>query len=129
MQMMTRPIPVSGEPLPIIGLGTFSTFNVGDDAAARGRLTEVLRLFCARGGRVIDTSPMYDRAETVIGDLLIALRPREAPFLATKVWTTGREAGIEQMNRSATLLRTAALDLIQIHNLVDWRTQLAPCAG
>jgi diketogulonate reductase-like aldo/keto reductase len=124
-QMMTRPIPVSGEPLPVIGLGTFSTFNIGEDATARGRLIEVLRLFFARGGRVIDTSPMYGRAEAVVGDLLAALRPRETPFLATKVWTTGREAGIEQMNRSATLLRTAALDLIQIHNLIDWRTQLA----
>ncbi|HTW89150.1 MAG TPA: aldo/keto reductase [Candidatus Binataceae bacterium] len=124
-QMMTRPIPVSGELLPVIGLGTFSTFDIGDDAATRGRLTEVLRLFFARGGRMIDSSPMYGRAEAVVGDLLATLRPRETPFLATKVWTTGREEGIEQMKRSATLLRTPALDLIQIHNLVDWRTQLA----
>ncbi len=123
--MMMRPIPVSGELIPVIGLGTFSTFNVGDDAATRGRLTEVLRLFFARGGKVIDTSPMYGRAEAVVGDLVAGLHARETPFLATKVWTTGREAGIEQMNRSATLLRAGTLDLIQVHNLVDWRTQLA----
>jgi diketogulonate reductase-like aldo/keto reductase len=123
--MMTRPIPVSGEMLPVIGLGTFNTFNVGDDPGARRRLTEVLRLFFARGARVIDSSPMYGRAEGVVGDLLAGLPAHETPFLATKVWTTGREAGIEQMGRSAALMRAAPLDLIQIHNLVDWRTQLA----
>src|SRR4029077_8200171 len=72
-----------------------------------------------------DTSPMYGRAETVVGDLVAGLHAREAAFLATKVWTTGREMGIEQMNQSAALLRTETLALIQIHNLVDWRTQLA----
>lgn len=124
-KMMTRAIPASGEMLPVIGLGTFKAFDVGDDAATRGRLAEVLRLFLARGGRVIDSSPMYGRAEAVVGDLLAGLHAGETPFLATKVWTTGREAGLEQMNRSATLLRTQRLDLIQVHNLVDWRTQLA----
>jgi diketogulonate reductase-like aldo/keto reductase len=124
-KMMTRPIPVSGELLPVIGLGTFNTFNVGDDAAARGRLTEVLRLFFARGGKMIDSSPMYGRAEGVVGDLVAGLDARATSFLATKVWTTGRAAGIEQMSDSARLMRAGTLDLIQIHNLVDWRTQLA----
>ncbi len=124
-KMIARPIPVSGELIPVIGLGTWNVFNVGDDAAARIRLIEVLRLFIARGAKLIDTSPMYGRAEGVVGDLVAALRVRDQTFLATKVWTTGREAGIEQMKRSAELLRTKTIDLIQIHNLVDGRTQLA----
>ena len=124
-KMIARPIPVSGELIPVIGLGTWNVFNVGDDAAARSRLIEVLRLFIARGAKLIDTSPMYGRAEGVVGDLVAALRARDKSSLATKVWTTGREAGIEQMKRSAELLRTKTIDLIQIHNLVDWRTQLA----
>jgi diketogulonate reductase-like aldo/keto reductase len=124
-KMLARPIPVSGELIPVIGLGTWNVFNVGDDAAARTRLTEVLRLFIARGAKLIDTSPMYGRAEGVVGDLVAGLHARDKAFLATKVWTSGREAGIEQMKRSAGLLRTKMIDLIQIHNLVDWRTQLA----
>lgn len=124
-KMMTRPIPISGELLPVIGLGTWNVFNVGDDAATRSRLTEVLRPFFARGAKLIDSSPMYGRAEGVVGDLVAALDARSKAFLATKVWTTGRDAGIEQMKRSAALLRTKMIDLIQIHNLVDWRTHLA----
>ena len=77
------------------------------------------------GGRIIDTSPMYGRAEAVTGDLLAEMAARPRSFLATKVWTTGRERGIEQMRRSAQLLRTEMIDLMQIHNLVDWRTHLA----
>jgi diketogulonate reductase-like aldo/keto reductase len=123
--MIARPIPASGEPLPAIGLGTWNVFNVGDDPAARDRLSEVLRLFFARGAKLIDTSPMYGRAEGVVGDLVAALHARDRTFLATKVWISGREAGIEQMRRSAELLRTRTIDLIQIHNLLDWRTQLA----
>lgn len=123
--MTTRPIPKGGEPLPVIGLGTWQTFDVGADAATRARLAEVLRLLFAGGGKVIDTSPMYGRAEAVVGDLIADLHARDSAFLATKVWTAGREAGIEQMRRSAALLRTGAIDLIQIHNLVDWSTQLS----
>jgi diketogulonate reductase-like aldo/keto reductase len=123
--MITRPIPASGEPLPVIGLGTWQAFDVGGDAAVRTELLEVLRLMFAGGGKVIDSSPMYGRAEGVVGDLLAKLNARNSAFLATKVWTTGREAGIEQMRRSFELLKAGTIDLMQIHNLVDWRTHLA----
>jgi len=123
--MMTRPIPSTGEAMPVIGLGTWRAFDVGTDEAARRPLREVLRLFLDAGGRIIDSSPMYGRAEAVTGDLLAELAARSRTFLATKVWTTGRERGIAQMRRSAQLLRNEKIDLIQIHNLVDWRTHLA----
>ena len=122
--MRTRPIPTTGEAMPVIGLGTWQTFDVGDDSAARQRLRQVLQLLLDAGGRMIDSSPMYGRAESVTGDLLAAMGARPKAFLATKVWTTGRERGIEQMRRSAELLRTNVIDLMQIHNLVDWPTHL-----
>jgi diketogulonate reductase-like aldo/keto reductase len=123
--MLTRPIPSSGEAMPVIGLGTSQVFDVGADAAARQPLAEVLRLWLGAGGRIIDTSPMYGRAEGVTGDLVAVASVRSRVFLATKVWTSGREAGIAQMRRSAELLRTPVIDLIQVHNLQDWRTHLA----
>lgn len=123
--MLTRPIPSTGEAMPVIGLGTWQVFDVGADRAVRQPLREVLQLLLEGGGKMIDSSPMYGRAEAVTGDLLAELVARPRAFLATKVWTTGRERGIEQMRRSAQLLRTEIIDLIQIHNLVDWRTQLA----
>ena len=123
--MMTRPIPSTGEPMPVIGLGTWRAFDVSADEAARCPLREVLQRLFDAGGRIIDTSPMYGRAEAVTGDLLAATGARPRSFLATKVWTTGRERGIAQMRRSAQLLRSEVIDLIQIHNLVDWRTHLA----
>lgn len=113
--MMKRAIPKTGEELPVIGLGTWQTFETKSQA-----LVDVLERFTAAGGKVIDTSPMYGRAEAVLG----TLRPAEA-FLATKVWTRGRDHGIEQMRRSMQLLRAECIDLMQIHNLVDWRTHLA----
>jgi diketogulonate reductase-like aldo/keto reductase len=124
--MLTRPIPSTGEALPVIGLGTWRAFDVDAAAAPSQRqLHEVLTLLLDAGGRVIDTSPMYGRAEAVAGDLLTDLGARDRSFLATKVWTTGRDAGIGQMRRSVQLLRTDVIDLMQIHNLVDWRTHLA----
>ncbi len=126
--MISRPIPKTGEMLPVIGLGTWQTFDVGqnnDDAAALENLSTVLRLLFDGGGKVIDSSPMYGRAEAVVGELLAKMHSRERAFLATKVWTSGREAGIAEMRRSAELLKTRVIDLMQIHNLVDWRTQLA----
>lgn len=123
--MMTRAIPSSGEALPAIGLGTWQVFDVGPGDPARRKLAEVLRTLTDAGGRMIDTSPMYGRAEGATGDLVAALGLRPRVFLATKVWTSGREAGIAQMRRSAELLRSPVLDLIQIHNLLDWRTHLA----
>ena len=123
--MITRPIPSSGEAMPVIGLGTWSVFDVGEDPAARAPLKEVVRRLVEAGGRMIDTSPMYGRAEAVTGDLVAELGVRPRVFLATKVWTSGKEQGIAQMRRSAERLRTEVIDLIQIHNLLDWRTHLA----
>jgi len=127
--MISRPIPKSSEMLPVIGLGTWQTFDVGNDAAVLERLTAVLRLLFDGGGKAIDSSPMYGRAEVVVGELLAKMHDRDRAFLATKVWTSGRETGIAQMRRSAELLKTRVIDLMQIHNLVDWRTQLATLRG
>lgn len=124
-KVITRLIPISGEPMPVIGLGTWQTFDVTLNATNRARLTEVLRLLIDGGGEMIDSSPMYGRAEAVVGDLVAAMGVRERLFIATKVWTSGRAQGIEQMRRSAELLRTGVIDLMQVHNLVDWPTQLA----
>jgi aryl-alcohol dehydrogenase-like predicted oxidoreductase len=124
-KMQTRLIPSSGKALPVIGCGTWQTFDVGASAAARAPLAEVLRVLFAAGGSVIDSSPMYGKAEGVVGDLLTASHSRDQAFIATKVWTTGRQAGIDQMQRSLALLGTDHIELMQVHNLVDWRTQLA----
>jgi diketogulonate reductase-like aldo/keto reductase len=123
-RMPTRTIPSSGEALPIVGLGTWQTFDVGPDRAERAPLLETLQVLFAAGGSVIDSSPMYGRSEQVAGDLLAELHARDKAFVATKVWTRGREEGIRQMQRSMQLLRTPRIDLMQVHNLVDWRTQL-----
>jgi diketogulonate reductase-like aldo/keto reductase len=123
--MITRAIPSTGEAMPAVGLGTWPVFDVGDDEAVRRPLREVVRRLVAGGGRMIDTSPMYGRSEGVLGDIVAELGLRKQVFLATKVWISGRERGIDQMRRSAQLLRSDALDLMQVHNLVDWRTQLA----
>jgi aryl-alcohol dehydrogenase-like predicted oxidoreductase len=121
---IVRAIPSTGERLPAIGLGTWRTFAVGASAAERDPLRDVLRQFVALGGRLVDSSPMYGTAETVVGDLAEALGLLGSLFLATKVWTTGREAGVAEMERSLRRLRVPRLDLLQVHNLVDWRTQL-----
>jgi diketogulonate reductase-like aldo/keto reductase len=123
--MLTRTIPSSGEALPVIGIGTYKGFDVGPSGRARAALGDVLGTLFSRGGSVLDSSPMYGRAEEVAGDLLAAQDSREGAFVATKVWTQGRSAGIDQMNRSMKLLRCAQIDLMQIHNLLDWRTHLA----
>ncbi|HYY25100.1 MAG TPA: aldo/keto reductase [Candidatus Udaeobacter sp.] len=122
--LLRRPIPRSGELLPVIGLGTWQTFDVGNSASARAPLRDVLREFVKLGGSVVDSSPMYGRSESVVGDLAVELGVSRKLFLATKVWTTGREAGIRQMEESFRRLRTERMDLMQVHNLVDWRTQL-----
>src|SRR5882724_2504250 len=123
--MLTRPIPSSGEKLPVIGLGTWRTFDVDLTSDTRRQLGDVLSLFVKLGGCVIDTSPMYGRAEEVIGDLSAALGIRDKLFLATKVWTRGKESGIKSMERSLALLRTKRIELMQVHNLLDVHTQLA----
>ena len=123
--MISRPIPSTGEAMPVIGLGTSQTFDVGGGGADRQPLREVLRLMLDGGGKLIDTSPMYGRAEAVTGDLVAETAVRPRVFLATKVWTSGRGAGLAQMQRSADLLKSPVIDLMQIHNLLDWRTHLA----
>jgi aryl-alcohol dehydrogenase-like predicted oxidoreductase len=123
-KMPTRPIPSTGAPLPVVGCGTWQTFDVGTGTAEREPLAEVLRVLFEAGGSVIDSSPMYGRAEAVVGDLLSAAGTRDKAFLATKVWTRGRSPGIAQMRESMTRLRTDHIDLMQIHNLVDWRVHL-----
>jgi aryl-alcohol dehydrogenase-like predicted oxidoreductase len=122
--MITRPIPSSGEALPVVGVGTWINFDVAPGSADYAALSGVLDALFNAGGTVIDSSPMYGRAERTTGELLAARSPRPAAFLATKVWTSGRDAGIAQMEASLRLLQTARLDLMQIHNLVDWRTHL-----
>jgi diketogulonate reductase-like aldo/keto reductase len=123
--ILTRAIPSSGEKLPVIGLGTWQAFDVELTSDNRKQLGDVLSLFLKLGGRVIDTSPMYGHAEDVIGELSTALGIQNKVFLATKVWTRGRENGIKSMERSIALLRAKRIDLMQVHNLVDVQTQLA----
>jgi aryl-alcohol dehydrogenase-like predicted oxidoreductase len=123
--MLQRAIPSSGEMLPVIGLGTAGPFDVGSAATERQPLEEVMALFAKSDAKLIDTSPMYGRAEAVIGEIAAKLKLRDSLFLATKVWTTGREQGIKQMEHSLDLLGTKRLDLIQVHNLIDTATHLA----
>lgn len=123
--MLTRAIPSSGEKLPVIGLGTWQTFDVDLKPDNGAQLESVLSQFAKLGGRVIDSSPMYGRSEEVIGELSAKLGLRDKFFLATKVWTRGQQAGIESMERSLQRLQTKRIDLMQVHNLVDLETQLA----
>jgi len=123
--IIQKPIPKTGEFLPVIGLGTWQTFDVGAAQSARDPLKEVLREFVRLGGSVIDSSPMYGKSESVTGDLAAELGLQKQLFLATKVWTSGRDAGIRQMDESFRRLRTQRIDLMQVHNLVDYRTHLS----
>ncbi len=123
--MLTRAIPSSGEKIPVIGLGTWQVFDVDLAPANEKQLGDVLSLFVKLGGRVIDSSPMYGRSEEVIGTLGAKLGITEKLFLATKVWTQGKQAGKESMERSLRRFRVKRVDLMQVHNLVDLSTQLA----
>jgi diketogulonate reductase-like aldo/keto reductase len=118
--MHTKPIPSSGEQLPVIGCGTYRGFDVERGSAAFGRLHKVLDALFRADGSVIDSSPMYGRAEAIAGELLAESNAHPKAFIATKVWTRGREAGIAQMENSFELLKTDRIDLMQIHNLLDW---------
>jgi aryl-alcohol dehydrogenase-like predicted oxidoreductase len=120
--MQKRPIPRTGEPLPVVGVGTWQTFDVGPDAPERAELKEVLRLLVEAGGSVVDSSPMYGRSERVAGDLAAETGLRDKLFFANKVWTSGRDAGIRQMQDSLRLMRTQRMDLMQVHNLLDVST-------
>ena len=120
----TRPIPSSGEPLPCVGLGTWQQFDVGPNSDQRPALKDVLRRLVDLGASVVDSSPMYGRSEQVVGELSAELGLTDEIFGATKVWTSGRESGIEQMNRSMNRMNQRPMDLMQVHNLLDWRTHL-----
>jgi diketogulonate reductase-like aldo/keto reductase len=122
-RMHTRAIPSAGEALPVVGCGTWLTFDFGPDQ--NPQLTQTVQTLFDAGGSVLDSSPMYGEAEGRIGDVLAGMNGRAKAFIATKVWTEGRTAGIEQMEQSMRLMRTKTVDLMQVHNLRDWRTQLA----
>lgn len=123
-KMNTRLIPGTNESIPVIGLGTWQTFDVGNSETERAPLKEVLKVLIDHGGSVIDSSPMYGRSEKVVGDLTTELQLKEKIFEATKVWTSGREAGVDQMLDSMNLMQVNRMDLMQIHNLLDWETHL-----
>ena len=120
--LIKRSIPRSGEQLPVLGLGTYIVLDVPPGASELAELKEVLKTFTAGGARLIDSSPMYGRAEAVVGELVAAANLRESVFLATKVWTSGRDAGVRQMQDSLGLMRTQRIDLMQVHNLLDLAT-------
>ena len=119
-----RVIPSTGEKIPVVGLGTARTFDVGWGENVLAPLMKVMRLFVERGGTMVDSSPMYGRAERVVGDLVSSLDISDRIFFATKVWTRGKQEGLEQMENSFQLMATSRIDLMQVHNLVDTRTQL-----
>jgi diketogulonate reductase-like aldo/keto reductase len=122
---LERRIPKSGETLPAVGLGTWQVFDVAGDPHALGQARETLKVFVEGGGRMVDSSPMYGSAEQVTGQLAAELGARPRLFLATKVWTSGRQAGVRQMEESLRRLRVDRLDLMQVHNLMDVSTHLA----
>ncbi|HVT39404.1 MAG TPA: aldo/keto reductase [Gemmatimonadaceae bacterium] len=123
--MLKRRIPRSGEEIPVIGMGTWQTFDPPTaTSAALDQLADVLRVFISAGGRVIDSSPMYGKAEEITGRLLQRLEATQSVFLATKIWTTGAAEGKRQFETSCRLLQRQQLDLEQVHNLLDLRTQL-----
>lgn len=122
--LLQRPILGTSEWLPAVGVGTWQTFDVGDVGAERDPLKAVLKTLVENGGSVIDSSPMYGQSEKVVGDLSSELNLSSKLFVATKVWTRGEREGIAQMNQSFNLLQRKKIDLMQIHNLVDWQTHL-----
>ena len=126
--MHERVIPSTGELIPVIGLGTWQAFDAGLDKAQRAKLQQVLQLYYAGGGRVVDSSPMYGSSESVVGDLATKLGISDDLFMATKVWTHGKQQGIRQMQRSIDRMQTKQMDLMQVHNLVDADVQLQTLA-
>ena len=123
--MLRRSIPGTDESLPVIGLGTYEVFDVAgspDEIAAR---KEIIDMLIDRGGSVVDSSPMYNRSERIVGDILESSGNRDKVFLATKVWTNGKSSGEAQMQRSADLLHADVIDLMQVHNLRDTAVHMA----
>jgi diketogulonate reductase-like aldo/keto reductase len=126
--LRTRAIPSSGEPLPVIGLGTWQTFDVGTAIEDRQALTRVLKTLVNAGGSVVDSSPMYGRSEAVVGDLAKAAGVADELFYASKVWTRGKDTGIHEMERSIKRMNAKPMDLMQVHNLLDAETHLETLA-
>jgi diketogulonate reductase-like aldo/keto reductase len=122
--VIERRIPKTGESVPVVGLGTWQVFDVAGDAAEMAQARDTLKAFVGLGARVVDTSPMYGSSESVTGQLAAELGARAKLFVATKVWTSGRQAGLRQMEDSMRKLRVERLDLMQVHNLVDADTHL-----
>ena len=120
----TRPIPSSGEVIPSVGMGTWITFDVGTNQKAINSRAEVLRHFFEHGGGMIDSSPMYGSAQAVLGKCFTQLQPPQSLFSATKVWTPGEQEGINQIKSAKNLWGVKRFDLMQIHNLVGWKTHL-----
>jgi len=119
-----RPIPSTGEQITPVGLGTWQTFDAGDSTGELDPLREVLKILINKSGSVVDSSPMYGRSEGVVGKLSTELSLNDKLFIATKVWTSGESEGIRQMDKSFALLQRSQIDLMQVHNLVDWKTHL-----
>jgi diketogulonate reductase-like aldo/keto reductase len=124
-KMIQRTVPSSGEKMPVLGIGTYDVFDHASTPDAIAQSREIVDILLADGGSVIDTSPMYNRSEKVIGDIIAAGSPRDAMFIATKVWTDGKEAGARQMEESARLMNAEIIDLMQVHNLRDTDIHMA----
>lgn len=123
-QPIQHAIPSSGERIPVIGMGTSRTFNVGFNSAILTQLGQVLQVFFDNGGAVIDSSPMYGNSETIVGKLLKTIPNNDRLFAATKVWTYGKQSGIDQMQDSMRSMGVEVMDLMQVHNLRDWKIHL-----
>lgn len=123
-QILKKAIPSSGQQIGVVGLGTWQTFDVGNDVNSRKPLKEVLKVLVQNGGSLVDSSPMYGSSEKVVGDLVDELDFKSSIFTATKVWTSGKQNGIDQMKKSIDLMRSNPMDLMQIHNLQDWKTHI-----
>ncbi len=122
--ILKRKIPSSGQLLPVVGLGTWQSFDIGNNIADRKQLSKVLLTMKKSGGQLIDSSPMYGSSEQVVGDLTTKLKLQDSFFYATKVWTTGKESGIKQMKTSMQKMNRNVMDLMQIHNLMDWKIHI-----
>ena len=127
--MNTRAIPATGEQVPVVGLGTWQVFDVSPRSKEFSEAEATLKAFVAGGGKVVDSSPMYGRSESVLGDLMESGKARDALFVATKVWTDGRAQGVAQMRDSMAKLKVEKVDLMQVHNLTDTDTHLETLAG
>jgi len=122
--IITKAIPASGEKLPVIGMGSWLTFDVGSNKTARARCVRILQAFFDRGGGMVDSSPMYGSSQRVIGHCLAQIQHHPDLFSATKVWVIGKSLGILQMEESQELWDVQRFDLMQIHNMLNWRTHL-----